>query len=53
MNATVRKIGNSKGVILPNKVLERYSLRAGDTLALTEDGESLRLRPAENGPKWF
>lgn len=53
MNVTVRKIGNSEGVILPKEVLERHNLRAGDTLVLTEDGNELRLRPAEDDPEEF
>ena len=43
MNITVRKIGNSEGVILPKEVLDRHNLRAGDTLVLIEDGEDLKL----------
>jgi putative addiction module antidote len=39
MNVTVRKIGNSEGVILPKEVLDRHNLRAGDTLVLTEEGK--------------
>ena len=53
MNVTVRKIGNSEGVILPKEVLERHNLKAGDTLVLTEDGNDLRLRPAEDDPVDF
>ncbi|MDI6026561.1 AbrB/MazE/SpoVT family DNA-binding domain-containing protein [Corticibacterium sp. UT-5YL-CI-8] len=47
MNVTLRKIGNSEGVIIPKEVLDRQNLRAGDTLELTEDGNQLHLRPAE------
>jgi putative addiction module antidote len=53
MNVTVRKIGNSEGVILPKEVLERHNLRAGDTLVLTEDGNELRLSPAQDDPEEF
>lgn len=53
MNVTVRKIGNSEGVILPKEVLERYNLSAGDTLVLIEDGEQLRLRRSADDPKEF
>ncbi|MCC5778211.1 AbrB/MazE/SpoVT family DNA-binding domain-containing protein [Nitratireductor sp. B36] len=53
MNVTIRKIGNSEGVILPKEVLERYNLRAGDTLNLLEDGTELRLRPPVDDPEEF
>ncbi len=53
MNVTVRKIGNSEGVILPKEVLDRHNLRAGDTLVLIEDGRELRLRPSEDNPEEF
>ncbi|MDR7222588.1 AbrB/MazE/SpoVT family DNA-binding domain-containing protein [Aminobacter aminovorans] len=53
MNVTVRKIGNSEGIILPKEVLERHNLRAGDTLVLTEDGNELRLSPAQDDPEVF
>lgn len=53
MNVTVRKIGNSEGIILPKEVLERHNLRAGDTLVLIEDGNELRLSPAQDDPEEF
>ncbi|UUP18872.1 AbrB/MazE/SpoVT family DNA-binding domain-containing protein [Nitratireductor thuwali] len=51
MNVTIRKIGNSEGVILPKEVLERHNLRAGDTLNLLEDGHELRLKPHSDDPQ--
>ena len=47
MNVTLRKIGNSEGVILPKELLERLNLKAGDSLtssrteglARAEDGD--------------
>ncbi len=53
MNVTIRKIGNSEGVILRKEVLERDNLRAGDTLNLLEDGTELRLRPPAEDPEEF
>ncbi|WP_295806212.1 AbrB/MazE/SpoVT family DNA-binding domain-containing protein [uncultured Nitratireductor sp.] len=53
MNVTIRKIGNSEGVILPKEVLERHNLRAGDTLSLLEDGKELRLQPPAEDPEEF
>lgn len=53
MNATIRKIGNSEGVILPKEILDRYNLHAGDLVALIEDGDELRLRRATDDPEDF
>lgn len=53
MNVTVRRIGNSEGVILPKDVLERNNLKAGDQLVLVEDGDGLRLRRLEDDPEEF
>jgi hypothetical protein len=38
MKLTIRRIGNSLGVILPRSVLDRWGLGEGDTLELTERG---------------
>ncbi|MGD9915617.1 MAG: AbrB/MazE/SpoVT family DNA-binding domain-containing protein [Rhizobiaceae bacterium] len=48
MNVTVRKIGNSEGVILPKEVLDRHNLKAGDTLVLLEEDGDLRLRRTDD-----
>jgi putative addiction module antidote len=53
MNVTIRKIGNSEGIILPKEVLDRHNLRAGDTLVLAEDGEEFRLRRSTDDPEEF
>lgn len=53
MNVTLRKIGNSEGVILPKEVLERLNLRAGDTLVLTTDENGLKLTRSEDAPDVF
>ena len=53
MNVTLRKIGNSEGVILPKELLERHNLKAGDSLVLIEDGEELKLRRAREDPAEF
>ena len=39
MNVTMRKIGNSEGVILPKEVLERLNVKAGDELEVKETSE--------------
>lgn len=36
MNTVIRKIGNSEGIIIPKEVLENLGLRAGDSVALSE-----------------
>lgn len=43
MNVTIRKIGNSEGVIIPKEVLDRLGLKSGDTLALSEQAGSVKL----------
>lgn len=47
MNVTIRKIGNSEGVIIPKEMLDRLGLKAGDALELrVEDGE-FHMRPVD------
>jgi len=43
MKLTVRRIGNSLGVIVPRKALKDWGLREGDSLELTAGGI---------GPRW-
>lgn len=43
MNVTIRKIGNSEGVIIPKEVLDRLGLKAGDELALRDEGNVIQL----------
>ncbi|MCV9965776.1 AbrB/MazE/SpoVT family DNA-binding domain-containing protein [Pararhizobium sp. BT-229] len=43
MNVTIRKIGNSEGVIIPKEVLDRLGLRAGDELSLQEIDNGMQL----------
>lgn len=38
MKLTLRRVGNSLGVILPKSVLRSWGLEEGDTLELTESG---------------
>ena len=44
MNITIRKIGNSEGVILPKEVLDRMGVKAGDELEAQFGTNSLTLR---------
>ena len=48
MNVTLRKIGNSDGVILPKEVLERLNLQTGDKLQLIETQNGLTLEPVDD-----
>jgi putative addiction module antidote len=53
MNVTVRKIGNSGGVLFSKDVLERNNIKIGDHLTLTEDANGLHLRPSEEDSEEF
>ena len=48
MNVTLRKIGNSEGVILPKELLDRLNLKAGDTLEAIPTEDGITLRPADD-----
>lgn len=43
MNVTIRKIGNSEGVIIPKEVLDRLGLKAGDEMSLQEVDNGVQL----------
>lgn len=45
MNVTIRKIGNSEGIIIPKEILDRLGLKAGDSLDLQEADDGIHLRP--------
>ncbi|MDE1159109.1 MAG: AbrB/MazE/SpoVT family DNA-binding domain-containing protein [Neorhizobium sp.] len=47
MNATIRKIGNSEGIIIPREVLDRLGLKAGDTFDIREENGTLSLVPEQ------
>lgn len=48
MNVTVRKIGNSEGVILPREVLDRMNVKAGDHLQIIDTGTGITLEPVDD-----
>jgi len=48
MNAIIRKIGNSEGIIIPKEVLDRMGLKAGDNVDLTEEAGQLILKPRDD-----
>ncbi len=46
MKASVVRIGNSRGLRLPARLLELYGLSEGDELVLEERAEGILVRPA-------
>ena len=53
MNVTIRKIGNSEGIILPKEILDRLNLKAGDSVVIVQEGDELRLRRTEDTAEEF
>ena len=45
MNLTVRRVGNSLGVILPKELLDQYGVKEGDELQVVEGRDAIELRP--------
>ena len=45
VKVTIRKIGNSLGVIIPIEVTTTLRVREGDVLFLTESPDGVRLTP--------
>lgn len=48
MNVTVRKIGNSEGVILPKELLDRHNLKAGDELEIIATAKGFEMQPTDD-----
>ncbi|TPJ57339.1 AbrB/MazE/SpoVT family DNA-binding domain-containing protein [Mesorhizobium sp. B2-7-1] len=48
MNTTIRKIGNSEGVILPKELLDRMNMKAGDQLQIVETHKGIALEPVDD-----
>ncbi len=53
MNVTIRKIGNSEGIIIPKEVLQRRGLQAGDALTIVEEGDDLVIRRGPDDKEEF
>ncbi|MDX8531161.1 AbrB/MazE/SpoVT family DNA-binding domain-containing protein [Mesorhizobium sp. VK25A] len=53
MNTTIRKIGNSDGLILPKELLDRLNLKTGDNVVVVQEGQELRLRRLEDSAEEF
>lgn len=47
MRVTIRKIGNSEGIIIPRAILSRMGLKVGDTMQICENGGAIALRPEQ------
>lgn len=45
MGITVRRVGNSLGVILPKELLDRYGVKEGDVFDVDEGEVSFKLSP--------
>ncbi|MEX2566307.1 MAG: AbrB/MazE/SpoVT family DNA-binding domain-containing protein [Cyclobacteriaceae bacterium] len=43
MEAKIRKIGNSSGIILPKEIMDELHLKDGDVLTIERKGTSLEL----------
>ena len=41
----LRKIGNSRGVVLPKEILDRHGVAEGDVLYVIDSADGIRLVP--------
>jgi putative addiction module antidote len=48
MSITIRKIGNSEGIIIPKEVLDQMGLKAGDTIDMVAEGNRITLSTDED-----
>lgn len=51
MRTSVRRMGNSAGIILPKPVLAELGIKAGDDLSLTLEKGRVILKPAKAHPR--
>ena len=51
MRASLRKMGNSSGVIIPKPILAQIGVAAGDDLDLSVEAGRLVLAPAKRHPR--
>jgi putative addiction module antidote len=45
MNITVRRVGNSLGIILPKEMLDHYGIKEGDAMDVIQAERAIELRP--------
>lgn len=44
MNTTIRKIGNSEGIIIPKEMLDQFGLKSGDSVEISAGKSGLFLK---------
>ncbi|TVQ68906.1 MAG: AbrB/MazE/SpoVT family DNA-binding domain-containing protein [Balneolaceae bacterium] len=47
MEAKIRKVGNSLGLILPKQLVEELHLKTGDKLSIEKKGSGIELQPVD------
>ncbi len=47
MEAKIRKVGNSLGLILPKQLVEELHLKTGDKLSVEKKGSGIELQPVD------
>jgi antitoxin component of MazEF toxin-antitoxin module len=47
MITTIKRVGNSAGVIIPSALLKQMGLRVGTEIDLTVEGDTLKVKPVE------
>ncbi len=52
MKTTIRKIGNSAGMILPAVILKKLHLSDGDEIEISENGNQIMITPKKNRPEY-
>lgn len=52
MRTTIRKIGNSVGVVLPAAIREKLHLSAGDSVEIDVQGGQIVIKPCKVKPKY-
>ena len=52
MKTSIRKIGNSAGMILPAVILKKLHLAEGDEIEISENGRQIVITPKKNRPKY-
>ncbi len=51
MRTSVRRMGNSSGVIIPKPILNELGVKAGDTVEMTLEGGRVTLAPIKRHPR--
>lgn len=51
MRTSLRKMGNSSGVIIPKPILSEIGMRVGDPVELSVEGDKITLTPSKKHPR--